>query len=100
MEKNRRTNKKFDIIKDQFKKIKEYNLKTKTRAFLHPKVGSLISEKVPLNIDIMNKSQHIKENFKPCKYAWSSMHINVDGSIFPCLAIPIGNIKENALKEI
>jgi MoaA/NifB/PqqE/SkfB family radical SAM enzyme len=92
--------KKFDIVKDQFKKIKEYNLKTKTRAFLHPKVGSLISEEVPLNIGIMNKSQHIKENFKPCKYAWSSMHVNVDGSIFPCLAIPMGNIKENTLKEI
>ena len=92
--------KNFDIIKNQFEKIKQYNLKTGALTFLHPKVGSLISEEVPLNIDIMNKANHIKENFKPCKYAWSSMHVNVDGNMFPCLAIPIGNIKKNTLKEI
>ena len=92
--------KKFDIIKDQFEKIKQYNLKTGAIAFLHPKVGSLIFEEIPINIDLMNQADYIKQNFKPCKYAWSSMHVNIDGSIFPCLAIQIGNIKENTLKEI
>jgi len=92
--------KKFDIIKQQFEKIKQYNIETGTRAFLQPKVGSLISKEIPLNIDIMNNAQYIKQNFKPCKYAWSSAHVNVDGAIYPCLAIPMGNIKEESLKEI
>jgi len=90
----------FSIIQEQFERIKEYNIRTNTRAFLHPKIGSLISEEVPLNLDIMNQKDHIPENFQPCKYAWSSAHVNIDGSIYPCLAVPMGNVKENTLQEI
>ena len=35
-----------------------------------------------------------KEKFLPCAQPWSSVHINVDGTVFPCLAVSTGNIQE------
>ena len=51
-------------------------------------------------MDILNEIEHKKENFKPCAQPWSSVHINVDGTVFPCLAIPMGNIQDNKISDI
>ena len=48
----------------------------------------------------LTEIDHIKENFQPCKSPWASAHVNVDGTVFPCLAISMGNVQENSLKEI
>jgi len=42
----------------------------------------------------------IKGNYKPCKFPWSSVHINVDGNLFPCMAVSMGNVKTTPLPEI
>jgi len=52
------------------------------------------------NIDYLNEEQHIRENYKPCQFPWSSVHINVDGKLFPCMAVPMGNVKEQPLSKI
>ena len=31
---------------------------------------------------------------------WSSVHINVDGNLFPCMAVSMGNVKNTKLSEI
>lgn len=94
------TLKKFDLVKQQLELIREYNFKNRIISFLHPKIASLTS-KYPLSeISYINNSNHIKERFFPCKYPWSSVHINFNGDLFPCLAVLMGNVKEKPLREI
>ncbi len=91
---------KFDTIKEQLEKVKEYNLRTGKTAFLHPKIASLNIKKSLPNIDYLNEREFIKDNYHPCKFPWSSVHINVDGNLFPCMAVSMGNVKETSLAEI
>ncbi|MBI2549668.1 radical SAM protein [Candidatus Woesearchaeota archaeon] len=94
------TYKKFDIIKQQLDLVRKYNLKTGKVAFSHPIIGSLMSENPLPNISYLNESRHIKGNYMPCKFPWSSVHINVDGNLFPCMAVSMGNVKETPLRDI
>jgi MoaA/NifB/PqqE/SkfB family radical SAM enzyme len=90
-------------IKDQLNLVKKYNYKNKTVGFLHPKVDELVGDKNPIDdkkMDILNETEHKKEKFLPCAQPWSSVHINNDGTVFPCLAISVGNIKEKNIKDI
>ena len=92
--------KQFALIKDQLERVREYNLETGRTAFLHPKITSLNTKKPLPNIDYLNEGKFIKENYHPCKFPWSSVHINVDGNLFPCMAVKMGNVKETFLVEI
>jgi MoaA/NifB/PqqE/SkfB family radical SAM enzyme len=92
--------KRFDAIKQQLELIRQYNLRMGKSAFLHPSIASLISEKPLPNIDYINEKNYIKDNYLSCKFPWSSVHINVDGSLFPCMAISMGNVKETPLSDI
>jgi MoaA/NifB/PqqE/SkfB family radical SAM enzyme len=93
------TYKKFQIICEQLEKVKEYSQANHTRVFLHPKVD-VFSSKNKLNLNQINKENHNTSLYAECKYIWSSVHINSDGQIFPCLAYSVGNIKKNSLIEI
>ena len=44
--------------------------------------------------------EHKKENFLPCAQPWASVHINVEGTVFPCLAVPMGNIQNKNIRDI
>lgn len=90
----------FETIKQQFKKIQQYNIEHGNVSFLHPKVGSLMDEDNFPMMDYMNVLGFVKENYMSCKYPWSSVHINSDGNLFTCLAVPMGNVKEKSLVEI
>jgi MoaA/NifB/PqqE/SkfB family radical SAM enzyme len=93
---------KFDIIIEQFEKVRKYNLDKKKYSYIHPKWIDLNSNKTVYEQDyqLLNSSNHQSVNFKLCKAPWESVHINVDGNLFPCLAVKIGNIKEKKLYEI
>ena len=82
-----------DII-NQLKKVKEYNILNNKYGFLHPAAASIMDEAEMPNIDYINNEKHDKEKFKGCAAPWSSVHINVDGTIFPCLAIDMGNVRD------
>lgn len=97
---NASTYTKFDMIKEQLELVRQYNVRNGNVSFLHPKVDSLVSEKSISNIDLLNNPDHMKEKYLPCKFPWSSVHINVDGTIFPCLAVSMGNVKKTPLTEI
>lgn len=90
----------FDVIREQLERVRAYNLKTGKTAFLHPLIGSLTSLHPLPDIQYLNEREFIKENYKPCKFPWSSVHINVDGNLFPCMAVAMGNVKETPLIEI
>lgn len=86
--------KNWDDIVSNLKKVKEYNIKNNTWGFLHPSVSSIMDSDDEFNIDILNNKDLNKNSFKPCKAPWQSVHINTDGNVFPCMAIPMGNIRD------
>ena len=94
--------KRWEKICEQFEKIRQYNLQNGKICYLHPKVANLNSEE---EIDVrkltyINQESHESANFETCYAPWESVHINVDGNIFPCMAIKMGNVKENTLIDI
>ena len=91
---------KFSTIKDQLEKVRHYNVQNGKTAFLHPKIANLNCQSVLPDIDFLNENNFIKENFHPCKFPWSSVHVNVDGNLFPCMAVAMGNVKTTPLAEI
>lgn len=92
--------KKFKIISSQLEKIREYDRKNGFKSFLHPKVGYLNANHSLPSIDYLNIPHHHPKQFLPCMFPWSSVHINFDGNVFPCLAVSMGNIKNAGLEEI
>tara|TARA_A100001015_G_scaffold314332_1_gene423547 strand:+ start:260 stop:1378 length:1119 start_codon:yes stop_codon:yes gene_type:complete len=95
--------KNWDKIKKQLNLIKVYNYENNKVAFMKPKMDELIGNNNPISekkLDVLNFSEHIKENFLPCAQPWASVHINNDGIVFPCLAVSIGNVREKKLKDI
>ncbi|MBT5303715.1 MAG: radical SAM protein [Candidatus Scalindua sp.] len=92
--------KKFDLIKEQLDRVRSYNVQRRKFSFLHPKLDSLVLDRPLSNIDCLNNPYYIKEIYSPCKFPWSSVHINFDGNLFPCLAVSMGNVKEECLSAI
>ncbi len=92
--------KNFDIVINELEKIRSYNIKNNKYAFLHPNIFNLNSGDREFDIGYINNREHKKEHFKPCMAPWGSVHINVDGNLFPCMAISMGNVKTKSLKEI
>jgi MoaA/NifB/PqqE/SkfB family radical SAM enzyme len=92
--------KRFDIIREQLELVRKYNVENGKKAFLHPKIGSLTSKEPLPDLNYFNVSGHVKEDFLPCKFPSSSVHINYDSRLIPCMAISLGSVKEKALAEI
>jgi len=91
---------KFNVIKQELERVRIYNMKTGSTCFLHPKIASLTTEDALPDMGYINKAEHFKNTFLPCKFPWSSVHINSDGNLFPCLAVSMGNVKDILLPDI
>ena len=59
----------------------------KGQVYMHPKI-------------FINEADHDPKRYQPCKFPWSSIHINSDGEVFPCLAVSWGNVKNKTLRNI
>lgn len=94
------TYKNWDQIINNLGKVREYNYEKQKIGFLHPGFANLNTIDNDLDIDLINETEHKFEKFKPCKAPWSSVHINVDGSLFPCLALKMGNVQDQSLQDI
>jgi radical SAM protein with 4Fe4S-binding SPASM domain len=94
--------KNFKTLIDQLNLIKEYNYKNNQRAYLHPNLISLNDNfKILLeDFDYINRKTHEPKYFSQCYAPWSSVHINVDGNLFPCMAVSMGNVKNEKIKDI
>ena len=88
------------IIYEQLELIRQYNQTSESEAFVHPKVTDLSSSKPLIDFDYLNLSKFEKNNYHKCRFPWSSVHINVDGNMFPCIAFSMGNVKDQSLSEI
>ena len=90
----------IEVIYEQLELIRKYNQTSQSEAFVHPKVLDLSSSKPLIGFDYLNLSKFEKKNYHKCKFPWSSVHINVDGNMFPCIAFSMGNVKSLSLEEI
>ena len=90
----------FDVVQAQLEEVRRYNRRTGKVAFLHPKVASLVSDAPLRDMGFLNAADHKKDIYHACKFPWSSVHINNDGMLFPCMAIGMGNVKTTALRQI
>ena len=86
----------------QLNLIREYNVKNNSKCFLHPNIIDLNSNEEILETDFqyLNNENHDSNLFAKCLSPWTSVHINVDGNLFPCMAVSMGNVKNTPLKEI
>jgi radical SAM protein with 4Fe4S-binding SPASM domain len=48
----------------------------------------------------LNNKKHISKNFASCYAPWGGVYINVDGNLFPCMAVAMGNVKKEKLRDI
>jgi MoaA/NifB/PqqE/SkfB family radical SAM enzyme len=92
--------KKFDIIVNKLKEIKQYNIQHHMTSFLHPAVADIHTEKTFKDISFINSMEFQAGRFKACQFPWSSVHINYDGEVYPCLSVPMGNVKIKSLRDI
>lgn len=86
----------------QMELIRQYNLKNGTVCYTHPKLFDLNGAD-PIDIDrasFFNQGSFCCENYQPCKAPWESVHVNVDGHLFPCMSVSMGNVKEQSLIDI
>ena len=99
---NSRTYSRLATIQEQFELVRRYNRQTGSRCFTHPSIVDLNGEEPIESFDLgyMNLSEHKRENYLPCKMPWESVHINSDGSLFPCMAVGMGNVKTQLLRDI
>ena len=92
--------KRWRTILDAFEKIRQYNCEGPATAFTHPK-GIELNSAHPVNDPgYLNTVRFVPGNFRGCKYPWSSVHINCDGNVIPCLAVSMGNVKNSSLESI
>ena len=92
--------KNWKMIIDQLNLIKDYNKKNNKIGFLHPALASIADDEKKIEMDYFNEKIHVKDNYKPCMAPWGTIHINVDGTLFPCLAVDMGNVKDGLSKVI
>ncbi len=94
--------KKFNQLVKQLNLIKEYDYKNGYKSYLHPNLVNLGDNKKIKEEDLtyLNNKKHNPDYFATCHAPWSSVHINVDGSLFPCMAVSMGNVKRKELSKI
>lgn len=91
---------KFGYIIKELNRIKDYNIKNKKTSFLHPLVSDICTQKPVTDFSYINNERFEPGIFKRCSFPWSSVHINYDGEVFPCLSVALGNVKKDSLKNI
>jgi MoaA/NifB/PqqE/SkfB family radical SAM enzyme len=94
--------KNWDMILRQLEEVRLYNQRRgfSPPSFLHPKMADISSDERLADLNCLNSPGFDKGLFKPCKFPWSSAHINCDGNLFPCLAVSMGNVREASLRDI
>ncbi len=94
--------KKFSKFVEQLNKIKNYDKQNDYKTYLHPSLIDLGQDRDFNESDLsyLNRESHDPKHFKVCTAPWSSVHINVDGNLFPCMAVSMGNVKNQKIKDI
>ena len=94
--------KKFDEIVNQLNLIKEFDYKNGYKSYLHPSLLNFADQKKFEVKDLiyLNNKKHDPKHFSTCYSPWGCVYINADGHLFPCMAVSLGNVKNDKLKDI
>lgn len=92
--------KNFTEVKKQLKLVQAYAENHRTSVYLHPKVTELDRSYDSQRLDLLNRKLHDSDLYQTCPYPGTSVHINSDGKVFPCLSVCVGNVREKSLSEI
>jgi|AACY02.1.fsa_nt_gi MoaA/NifB/PqqE/SkfB family radical SAM enzyme len=93
----------FDEILNQLEMVRKYNIENNYVSYAHPNYVNLSSkERIhdQINANLLNITGHEPKKYKSCDSPWANVHVNVEGTIYPCLAVNMGNVRDNTLKEI
>ncbi|TAJ92420.1 MAG: radical SAM protein [Gammaproteobacteria bacterium] len=90
----------MDLILEQLEKVRRYAVVNGKRSYLHPPIGDLQSAEHLPDIRYINTRAFRPQDYLACRFPWSSVHINADGHLFPCLAVSMGNVRERSLADI
>ena len=92
----------FDELINQLNLIKNYDKKNNKKSYLHPTLINFQQDEDFKKEDLiyLNNKKHSATNFSKCYAPWGGVYINVDGSLFPCMAVAMGNVKTEKLKDI
>ena len=92
----------FEVIVEQLLKIQGHRAPNQSKVFLHPKFIDLLAnvKNEPADFELYNAITHDSSLYEKCMFPWSSLHINYDGAVFPCLNLNMGNVKNQTLKNI
>lgn len=72
-----------------------------TKFYLHPSLVSIEGdEDLSVLAELLDQEYHDASRFEPCNAPWESVHINHDGTLFPCLAFNAGNVRSEDISEI
>ena len=52
------------------------------------------------DLNHLNNKKHDPNHFSTCYAPWGCVYINVDGNLFPCMAVSMGNVKITKLSDI
>jgi len=96
------TYKNWDLICKQLESVRIYNQTEHSVCYIHPKIADLngLEQISAEKLAYINRPDFVPANFRPCKAMWESVHVNVDGQLFPCMAVGMGNVKEQLLPDI
>ena len=77
-------------------------IKNNKKSYLHPTLINFQQDEDFKKEDLiyLNNKKHSASNFSKCYAPGGGVYINVDGSLFPCMAVAIGNVKTEKLKDI
>ncbi|MBJ90942.1 MAG: hypothetical protein CMO98_13935 [Woeseia sp.] len=84
----------------EFEAIRRYSANSTCQAFVHPDICDLNGSTPVEEPEFLNKETIDPGDFQSCKFPWSSVHVNVDGHLFPCMAVSMGNVKDESLIDI
>jgi MoaA/NifB/PqqE/SkfB family radical SAM enzyme len=80
-------------IREQLDEIKAYDRLHGSKTFIHPDADVD-------SIQAMTMGRFETNSYQLCKFPWSSLHINHNGDVFPCLSVKLGNVKQQSLEQV
>lgn len=92
----------FDMnkFKEVYKEMLKIAKHSKTKLRWAPKFKPTEEGLKQLEYLFEHGKDPVSELYKPCTFPFSNLFINPEGTIYPCLSVAMGSLKEQKLKDI
>lgn len=90
---------KWDKIVSELKQVQASVIEKGRSVFMHPSFETFTDGGDLQRLNILQDDFNA-DNFSACKLPWSSVHINSNGDLSPCISYVWGNITNSSLQDI